>query len=244
MSRWWLEILTFVLIIAILLIGGYTTGGRGQELHVDTAIVFVSDVSGSMDMEERRVVRESHAAALLSEEVVSLYEHHVFAFAYVEFSSGARRVVDWTLVSSEADAQNFATTMLAATQGPYNTTTHTSIAAGLAEANQLFNELPYTAGRLVVDVICDGINNKGDVSIPHAALIGRGVVINAVPLLMHQPMRNLIEYLQKNVIGGLGAFIIALRPEEQEVGLTGMADMQRYPGLPSVLRQKMLQELL
>jgi len=210
---------------------------------IDAAIVFVVDVSGSMDFEEQTIVRQSHAEAILSPEVLDLLTSRRFAFAYVEFASTAAVRVDWTLIDSAAAAGGFVARVVA----PGVSVAHksTSISAGMLAADVLFDALPWPADRLVVDVVGDGANNTRPALAPaRQRLLDRGVVINGVPLTI-RPQQAGLELIYRQVIGGPGSFYIPLHAGPSEVRETGgIIGMERFPGLPSVLRQKLLRELL
>ena len=63
------------------------------------------------------------------------------------------------------------------------------------------------AGRRVIDVSGDGMNNTG--RLPEYArneAVARGIVINGLPILTDDP--NLDDYYTDSVIGGLGAFML------------------------------------
>jgi hypothetical protein len=211
--------------------------------RVDAAVVFLVDVSGSMDFEEQAIVRRSHAQAIASPEVLDLLKTRSFAFAYVEFATHAAVRVGWTLVDSDAAALTFVARVVA----PGVSVKHesTSISAGMILADELFDALPWQADRLVVDVVGDGANNTRPALAPaRQRLLERGVVINGVPLTI-RPAQAGLEHIYRDVIGGDGSFYIPLHAGESEVHETGgMLGMQRFPGLPSVLRQKLLRELL
>jgi hypothetical protein len=211
--------------------------------RVDAAVVFLVDVSGSMDVEEQAIVRHSHAQALLSADVLGLLATRRFAFAYVEFATHAAVRVDWTLIDSAAAAQAFVARVVA--PGVSVERESTSISAGMILADDLFDALPWKADRLVVDVVGDGANNTRPALAPaRQRLLERGAVINGVPLTI-RPAQAGLEHIYRDVIGGEGSFYIPLHAGESEVHETGgMLGMQRFPGLPSVLRQKLLRELL
>jgi hypothetical protein len=63
-----------------------------QYKGVDTALVFVVDISASMDQRQLRIAREGHAEAIMSQDVLNAIQSGYFqqsAFAFVEFSSRA-----------------------------------------------------------------------------------------------------------------------------------------------------------
>ncbi len=201
---------------------------RGENT-VDNAIVFVADASSSMDGEEKAMVRQSHALAISSPEVIEAilsggYRRSVFA--YVEFADDAVVVVDWTLIDSAASAAAFADRII---NGQRPGGSQTAIGSALAVANGLMQRLPYEALYRTVDVAGDGISNSGmPVTLARDVLLESGVTINGLPMTLRPDINTLDEYYEKNVIGGPRSFIIELRD---------IADM------PMLIRRKLLLEI-
>lgn len=200
----------------------------GEDSEVDVAIVFLADASSSMDDNERRIVRESHAHAVVSEEVLTAIAgglHGRVAFAFAEFGNRATLRVDWQIVDGPQSAEDFALSILAAPDAALN---NTSISAGLILARDLLAVLPWKADRMVVDVVGDGRNNWGpDLAEARAALIGAGVTINGMPMTIDGEI-GLVENYAAAVIGGPAAFNLPVDGIDQ---------------LAMKLRQKIVMEL-
>lgn len=200
------------------------------ERYVDSAVVFVVDVSYSMSDYELHVARESHASAIASYEVLEAVAGGALgrsAFAYVEFGTRAQTLIDWRVVDSPASAVAFAGQIRQA--GDERLGGLTAIGEGLYEAVRLFRRLPYTPTRKVVDVTGDGVRNAGrDLADPRARLLERGVVINGLPMTFNTDEEDLTGYYAREVIGGAGAFSLTL---------------ERIEDMPMLMRQKIVMEL-
>lgn len=217
------------------------------ERRVDTAIVFVVDCSNSMDYQERALVREAHIAAITSPDVQQAIRElpsHAVAMAYVEFSAGrAETRIGWTLVTGLISAEAFVAPLRAADDCSI-VRGNTPIDVALGQALTLLGTLPYTADRLVVDVVGDGQDNNGlendddvsaDLPIMRAALLAIGATINGLPMVLSTTeAETLVPWYcgtatqAPNVRGGYGSFCRTLND---------IAD------LPIELRQKIVQEL-
>jgi len=201
---------------------------RGENT-VDNAIVFVADASASMDGDEKKIVRESHAFAITSPEVIDAilsggYRRSVFA--YVEFADDAVIVVDWTLIDSAASAIAFADRIM---NGQYPGGSQTAIGSALAVANGLMERLPYEALYRTVDVAGDGISNTGmPVTLARDILIENGVTINGIPMMLRPDITTLGDYYKSNVVGGPRSFTIELRDISE---------------MPMMIRRKLLLEI-
>ena len=205
---------------------------EAAETDIDVALVFLTDVSGSMTPGEVVLVRDAHAVAMVSEEVLTAIGDSAtgrIAVAYVEFGSFARPVIGWTEIGSTADAAGFAGAIDALPiDRMSNITEATRIGAGLNLARQAFDELPFRALRLVVDVVGDGVAEDPAVVIAATAdLASRGVVVNAIPLMI-DGMATVRQYYEANVRTGPGSFVTEV---------TAIAD------LPQALRRKIVLEL-
>jgi hypothetical protein len=72
---------------------------------------------------------------------------------------------------------------------------------------------PYRGDRRIIDVSGDGSNNRGrPAELARDEAVKAGVVINGLPILTLEP--DLDAYYRENVIGGTGAFVIAVRSYE------------------------------
>lgn len=227
--------LAMIIAIAVAIIAVIRcTPVRADEDHrrVDTAIVFVVDVSGSMKRHEIEAARQAHAAAMLSPDVLDAIREggdtRRIAVAYIEFGDVAQIGIDWMIVSDAGDARLFAALIDELPVSRYLGSQYTAVGAALLMADEMMGRAP-PALRMVVDVIGDGKNT----TVPHpdvgrAALLSRGVVINAMPVLMDAPDQGLTEWYADVVGGGPGHFVMPIAGIDK---------------LPMALRSKIVQEL-
>lgn len=199
---------------------------------VEAAVVFVVDVSVSMDSQERRFVRQAHADALTSAPVLTAIANSktgAIAAAYVEFDKEARVMVPWRIIDGPPAAADF---VLGITEARCGTCFRpTGIGEGLAAASNLFDDLPVDTSRLVVDLVGDGPQNTGaPIALARASLLEIGATINALPLTDRPDLVSSgeLERLYRRISGGPRSFAVPLTAIEQ---------------LPQILRQKILLEL-
>jgi Protein of unknown function (DUF1194) len=188
---------------------------------VDVALVLVSDVSRSIDDSEYQLQKQGYAAALSSPALLAAIQGgsaQAIALAYVEFASAgeASTVLDWTVVRSPADAQDFADRVAAA---PRRYSGRTAIGSGIAQAMQALAAAPVRAARQVIDVCGDGTNNAGrDVSAVRDEAVAAGITVNGLTIINDhpasyifahvQPPGGLTAYYREHVAGGVGSFVL------------------------------------
>lgn len=182
-----------------------------ERIEVDTAIVFLADISRSMDAYEIALTREAHAVAIASPEVLSAIEESAtgrIAVAYIEFAGRAYPRIGWHLIDGPQAALVFAAEVLAIETGPENGTV---IGSGLEYAAAMIDTMPYDPLRIVVDVMGDGIETSAlmrtDLMASRDALVARGVVINALALMVLPSSKDLAADMAGHVVGGPGAFL-------------------------------------
>ncbi len=175
---------------------------------VDLALVLAIDVSGSVNAERWELQRRGYEAAFNSPEVlqsITSGPHKAIAVTMVEWSgvSHQRQVVEWTVISDELSAATFASLMA---EAPRVYSDWTSISAALDFATPLFKQSGVTAGRNVIDVSGDGVNNQGrPINEARDKAVAQGIVINGLPILSEYDALD--GYYQDHVIGGAGAFM-------------------------------------
>ncbi|MEP0323328.1 DUF1194 domain-containing protein [Bauldia litoralis] len=218
--------------IAVLaLLWALTPPADAAEEPVDVAIVFVMDISGSMQRDEIAFAREAHVLAITSEPMVTAIVDGAYgrvAMAYVEYADGVEVRVNWTIVDGPESAFAFARQITALPPGHTLGNQYTMIGAGLLAADRLLSALPYAAGKIVVDVVGDGTaSDFKAVDLGRAAILSRGATINAMPLML-KPDNDLAGYFERYVIGGPAAFAMPVKMMSQ---------------LPQALRSKIVLEL-
>lgn len=240
-------IIVGVVVFVIWAIGALVGGAKAAESQerLDTAVVFLSDISGSMDEQERRVVRDSHAAAVVAPEVTALLDGgRSFAFSYVAYDVSAVVVIGWTRIDNVAAAVRFGA-RIAAYRPVRVPLAETNLPAALDAAASLFEAMPWPAERLVVDIVSDDTTLFGahtTLPVARARLLSMRLTINALPLVSIGAAKPDLHERYKAIIGGPGAFVIDLAPAAEAVQPAGGL-LPPYPMLPVVLRQKLIREL-
>ena len=175
---------------------------------VDLALILAIDVSGSVNAERWELQRRGYEAAFKSPEVlqsITSGPHKAIAVTMVEWSgySHQQQVVEWTVISDELSAATFASLMA---EAPRVYSDWTSISAALDFSTPLFKKSGVTAGRNVIDVSGDGVNNQGrPIDEAREQAVAQGIVINGLPILSEY--EALDGYYEDHVIGGAGAFM-------------------------------------
>lgn len=175
---------------------------------VDLALILAIDVSGSVNAERWELQRRGYEAAFNSPEVlqsITSGTHKAIAVTMVEWSgqSHQRQVVEWTVIDDQLSAATFASQMA---EAPRVYSDWTSISAALDFVVPLFRKSGVAAGRNIIDVSGDGVNNQGrPIDDARADALAKGVVINGLPILSDYDALD--GYYQEHVVGGAGAFM-------------------------------------
>jgi hypothetical protein len=189
--------------------------------RVDLLLVFAVDVSRSIDAPKFQLQREGYVAAINNPRVIEAIRSGGsgrIAVCFVEWSgvTSQKLVIDWTVISDAESARRFSDGIV---EAPRSFADRTSISAGIDFAMQQFEHAPYQATRHTIDVSGDGTNNSGrDVTLARDEALAKGVTINGLVILSDAPLAwnpehtnppgGLGEYYRRNVIGGLGAFVM------------------------------------
>jgi hypothetical protein len=188
---------------------------------VDLLLVFAADVSRSIDQQKFQLQRDGYAAAITNPRVLDAIRsgpHHRIAICFVEWSgAGAqKRLIDWTVISDTASAQQFASQLA---EAPRSFADRTSISGAIEFAMAEVEKAPFDAPRRTIDISGDGTNNAGrEVKLARDEALAKGVTINGLVILSDRPLSwnaehtnppgGLDKYYQDNVIGGPGAFVM------------------------------------
>jgi Protein of unknown function (DUF1194) len=186
-------------------------------IPVDLELVLAVDVSASMDEEEQMIQRRGYAEAFRHPAVISAIKNSGegrIAVTYLEWAEQVNQTVPWMVIANDRDARAFAAKLEAA---PLYSQRRTSISNALATGGALIEQNQYQGVRRVIDISGDGPNNSGaTVNVARDAVVGRGVVINGLPILLNKPttwydIADLDKYYKDCVIGGRGAFVLPVR---------------------------------
>ena len=198
-------------------------------VRVDVELVIAVDVSYSMDPEEQALQREGYVMALTSREFLRALREGVngkIAVIYFEWAgqSDQKIIMPWRLIDGPEAADAVAAEIARA---PYRRASRTSISGALHFAKPLFDNSGYHGLRRVIDVSGDGANNAGPLVVPaRDDLLAAGITINGLPIMLKPPtpgtmdIEDLDIYYEDCVIGGAGAFVVAIREREKFIEAT------------------------
>ncbi|HEY2617857.1 MAG TPA: DUF1194 domain-containing protein [Acetobacteraceae bacterium] len=180
---------------------------------VAVQVVLAVDVSGSVSQDRFELQREGYAAAFRSAAVLQAIRSTStgsIAVAMVQWTGPALHVVsaDWTLIDDAAAAERFAAAIQSAPRALFGG--GTSISGAIDYAMGMLEGSRYQGQRQVIDVSGDGANNRGrPAEDARDAAVQAGVTVNGLPILTLEP--ELDVYYRQSVIGGPGAFVIAVK---------------------------------
>jgi hypothetical protein len=189
---------------------GRTAGAA--ENPVDLLLVLAVDVSGSVDDSRFELQKRGYAAAFRTQDVVRAIQsgaNRSIGVAMLQWTGPRMQivVVDWMRIHDAASADAFAAAVDAAPRELYGG--GTSISGAIDRSVQILSDAPFAGTRQVIDVSGDGANNIGrPAERARDSAVEAGVMINGLPILTLEP--NLDVYYRESVIGGAGAFVIAV----------------------------------
>ncbi|WP_072392499.1 DUF1194 domain-containing protein [Hyphomicrobium sp. CS1GBMeth3] len=193
-------------------------------IPVDVELVIAADASISMDSEEKWLQHQGFAEAFRHPDVIRAIEGGAMgriAVTYLEWGGDRRHriAVPWMLIDGEASAARFARKLEQVR--PARIKRGTSISSALLRSHELLAQSGFFGTRRIVNLSSDGVNNKGpDLAHVRAGLVGDGVTINGLPIVYKGLLdgvvdgperepdpRTLIDYFERDVIGGPHAFV-------------------------------------
>jgi hypothetical protein len=214
----WMTALLFALVVAA---GIAPRPALADDEQVDLLLVLAADISRSVDEKKFRLQREGYATAMVDPRVVRAMTGGAvgrIALCFMEWASENEQivVVDWALVSGEAEARSVSTRIR---EAPRAFLGRTSISAAIDLSMVLLARSPFQGPRRVIDVSGDGTNNSGrPVTAARDAAVAQGITINGLVILSEVPLPTnplhthppggLTAYYENNVIGGPGAFAL------------------------------------
>ena len=200
--------------------GAATAQPAAAQTEVDLELVLAVDISRSMDYAEAVTQRRGYVEAFLHEDVIEAISSGLLgqiSVTYVEWSGPGLHtvIVPWMIVDGPEAGERFGQILGAA---PVSRWQATSISDALLFAASLFNESEFDGTRQVIDISGDGPNNMGlPVLLARQMVLERDIIINGLPIMINEedPFRGLSSerldvYYEDCVIGGLGAFIVAV----------------------------------
>ena len=192
------------------------------------------DASGSVSTERFELQKQGYAAAFRDKGVQRAIEggaQQRIGVAMVQWTGPRlqRLVVDWHVVHGAASAEALAARIEAAPRQLFSG--GTSISGLIDYALALLDRAPWPTLRKVIDISGDGGNNAGrPVGPARDDAVDRGVTINGLPILNVEPF--LAEHYRENVIGGPGAFMVAIDSYDQFADAIRRKLITEISGLP------------
>jgi hypothetical protein len=206
-----------LLLLALLALAWTAPVARAAGRAVDLQLVLAVDASGSVDARRFELQRRGYAEAFANPRVLQAIRSGALrAIAVTMFQwtgpSLQARIIDWTLIEDEASADAVAAAIAGTPRKLFGG--GTSISGAIDYASRLVAASDFAGERRVIDVSGDGANNVGrPASVARDAAVADGIVINGLPILALEP--DLDAYYRDNVIGGPGAFVVAIDTFEQ-----------------------------
>jgi hypothetical protein len=175
------------------------------------ALVLAVDVSASVTADSYLLQRDGTARAFENPSLagaISAVPGGIEALV-LEWSDPNRIgiTVGWTRFSDATGAAAFAAAVRATTRSSEGLT---AIGPALLGAAAAFDHMPEPAPRRIIDISGDGMANFGlPPAVARDRIVAAGISINGLAILTEEPW--LEAYYRSNVIGGPGAFVVAVR---------------------------------
>lgn len=199
---------------------------EGARTKVDLELCLAVDGSGSIQEDEFAFQRQAYAQAVSDPEVVGImtsgFEQRV-AIALMEWGGpdSMHPIVDWTLIDGQEAARGFADAVVAAPRRAFG---WNSISNAIAFCHQWIESNAFDGFRKVIDVSGDA-GQRGGMPLPLARelAVNAGIVINGLALhyrsggMTGPAGQALVEHFRQDVIGGMGAFALAVEQETEFV---------------------------
>lgn len=198
-----------------LVIAGLATA-RAQA-PVDLTLVLAVDASGSVDAYRFNLQKQGYADAFANPKVLQAIRSgplQSIAVTMVQWTGPSLQadVIGWTEISDKESALELSAMIRATPRRLFGG--GTSLSGAIDHSVRLLAQSPFEGTRRIIDVSGDGSNNSG--RSPKAArdeAVAAGIGINGLPILSVEP--GLDRYYRDYVIGGPGAFVIAVDSFEQ-----------------------------
>lgn len=232
-----------LLALALLLAGGGALA-QENERRVDVEICLAVDGSGSIQQDEFAFQRQAYAQAVSHPDVVGImtsgFEGTV-AIALMEWGGpeSMHPIVDWTLIDGEETAGAFAEAVVAAPRRAFG---WNSISNAIAFCHKWIESNGFEGTRQVIDVSGDAGQRGGmPLALARELAVNAGIVINGLALhyrsggLTGPGGTALVDHYRRDVIGGMGAFAIAVEEEDEFVDalirklILEIASLERLP---------------
>ena len=177
-------------------------------------LILAADVSGSVNATRYKTQQDGYLDALGDSRVLNVIgelEPPVLAIAFIAWARAQEVMVPWMRVHDAQTMDAFRNRLKNAERPRIGINTFISKALLFCDAQ--FDQ-EFTGGRKVIDVSGDGDDNQGIGSLREVRdeLVGKGVVINGLPIIVKppepifppQPPEGLDVYYRRHVVGGDG----------------------------------------
>jgi hypothetical protein len=231
---------------------GAALASRDHPMPVATDINIITaiDVSDSITQQEEQLQYDGLARGVVDPRFLARVAEgpqQRVGFVVFTWSSGGdvRVVVPWTVIESPADGARVAAQLDAAPRidrrgfGMFRPSSLdqgarglTDIAEAVRAALEISMTAPFPAGRSVINVLSNGVDNDGqDPRAVRDQAIRLGVTINGV---VFGNMPDLPDYFRSNIVGGPGAFLMTVqKPQDLPVALEKKFWQDLIAGLPA-----------
>jgi hypothetical protein len=194
------------------------TANAAEPEKVGMQLILAADVSGSVNATRYKTQQDGYLEALGDSRVLNVIrelEPPVLAITFIAWARGQDIMVPWMRVH-DAQTMDLFRNRLKNAERP-RIGINTFISNALLFCDGRFDR-EFTGGRKVIDVSGDGDDNQGIGGLRDVrdALVGKGVVINGLPIIVKppeyifppQPPEGLDVYYRRHVVGGEGHLLI------------------------------------
>lgn len=178
---------------------------------VDVAIIFATDVSGSINEDRFKLQVEGLAQAIEDPDIIAAmtrgYNKQV-ALAYVQWSDLLeQKTTGWFIIRSAEDAKKFANMIRSE---PRAFSGGTNIEGAMRFSEYMFSIAQFEPERKVIDISGDGKGgNVENMLLIRERLRRQGFQINGLAILNDEP--DILEWYNNHVRTGPGSFTILAR---------------------------------
>ena len=201
--------------IAALALGASRSPAQAETL-VDLQLVLGVDASGSVNQYRFELQKRGYVNAFRDKRVLNAVRsglNQSIAVTMFQWTGPRlqREVAPWMLLKDEESAEAVSAVIERTPRLLFGG--GTSISGCIDVGAQLFARGDYRGVRKVIDISGDGANTSGrPVTRARDEAVAAGITINGLPILSVEP--DLDEHYQEFVIGGEGAFMIAIKSFE------------------------------
>lgn len=179
---------------------------------VDTALIVSVDVSSSVDERRYQIQLEGIAAALEDQGVIDAIlsgPRKSILFSVATWADRPKFSLPWIKIASKEDALIAALKVRAMQREGGDFTCLSKMLRYISD--KIVPQIPQRALKVVVDVSGDGSDNcnaEEPAKTVRDEMVGRGTVINGLPILEGREAATLEGWYRENVMGGPGSFIL------------------------------------